>query len=272
MKTMTAAVPATLAFARELFTRGTDVFGAEEIAQVFRIPINGHLNPPPIPFSEAELKRARELNQYLVLQADKTADGRQVTMKRIHAELGNRLGDGKLLKDIDWYKKEAFFTDDVPTLGWRLVSREVIPASASADYVEQTQALADYLANEVYRGEELPEAYQSAVKEFESRKAELEKLRGNDWDKAAEELAGLKLNQLFREKPVEVLYGLVVQHEINHERLLGTMYTWTNKRSLGGGLVFVGSCGSNGVGVDYDGPDFSGLGLGVRFSRSAVPN
>jgi len=95
---------------------------------------------------------------------------------------------------------------------------------------------------------------------------------GSDWKKCAEECAGLRLNQLFREKPVEVLYGLVVQHEVNHERLLEETYTWTPIRSSGGFLVSVGSCDSGGVGVGRVEPDGSFSALGVRFSRSAVSN
>ena len=114
----------------------------------------------------------------------------------------------------------------------------------------------------------MPYEYRVAVVEWNNRKEELEKLRGTDWKKCAEELAGLKINLLFREKPVEVFYGLVVQHQVNRERLLGNMYSWTNQRSSDGLLVFVGGWSSVGVGVSDDGPDGSDSGLGVRFFRS----
>lgn len=269
MNTMTSCAPATLEFAKGLFTRGTDAFGPEEIDRVFGLK----LGPiPPMPFTEAELKRARELGQYLILQADRTKHDYPRTMKSINEMFGNALGDGKLLYDTGWYAKEPFYTDDTPRLGWALVSREVIPASVNEDYLGQTQAIADYLVNEVYKDEQLPSEYRAAVTEWNDRKEELEKLRDTDWEKCAEELAGLKLNILFREKPVEVLYGLVVQHQVNRERLLEAMYTWTNQRSSDGRLVHVGGCDPAGVYVDDDEPDRSPSALGVRFFRSGSVN
>ncbi len=273
MKTMIAPlVPATWDFTRRLFARGTDAFGAKALRRTFGMPVNGHLNLPPPPFTEAEQRRARELNQYLIYQADKTADGIPFTMKRLHGQFENRLGEGKLFYDIDWYQGEDFFALDTPAIGWKLVSREVIPGSTGVDYVGQTQAIADYLTGSVYAGEELPDAYQAAVAEFESRKDELERLVHKNWKQATERLTALKLNQLFRETPVEVLYGLIVQHEVNHERLLGKTYTRTNTRSSDGDLVYVGLCDSGGVGVGVGYPGFSLSDLGVRFSRSGVGN
>ncbi len=266
MKTMERIVPATLAFAKELFTRGTDTFGAEEISESFGIKLGEF---PVMPFSEAELRKARALGQYLILQVSTANEEAPLTIQRMHKGFCNELGDGKLLYDTDWYAQELFFTEDVPRLGWRLVSREVIPGSTGEDYIDQTQALSDYLANEVYGGEKLPDAYQVAVDEFKNRKAELEIFRDNDWQKCAEELAGLQLNMLFREKPVEVLYGLIVQHEVNHDRLLSETYTWTPVRSSNGHLVHVGDRGADGVGVDSSDPRASASYLGVRFSRSA---
>jgi hypothetical protein len=265
MKTTIAVVPASLAFAKGLFTPGTDAFGSDEITKALGMTLE---QAPPIPFSEQELRRARELDQYLILQVDTAKDAKPLTMKSMH----NEFGDGKLLYDMGWYKKEPFFTEDAPAPGWKLVSREVIPGSAGEDYLTQTQAIADYLANEVYKGEELPDEYQAAVDEFAGRKDELEELVRKDWEKAAKELADLKLNRLFREKPVEALYGLILQHEINRERLLGNMWTWTNQRSSDGYLVYVGGCGSYGAGVRGDQPDGSYSRRGVRFFRSAIQN
>jgi hypothetical protein len=276
--TMEKVVPATLAFARGLFTRGTDAFGVDEISQALKLSLadnfklSGDEVIPSIPFTEVELTRARELNQYLILQMDKTTDGTPITMKRLSTHFEGKLGDGKLLYAVDWYPKEPFYTEDTPRLGWHLVSREVIPGSVNEDYIGQTRAIATYLTDSVYAGEELPEAYKAAVQEFNEREDKLTKLRATDWKKCAEELAGLKLNQWFREKPVEVLYGLIVQHEINHERLLGNMYAWTQQRSSDGNLVDVGYCGSDGVSVRSGYPDFSDSYLGVRFFRSAVPD
>lgn len=268
--------PVTLAspaFARSLFARGTDAIGAEEIMRAFNmtLPSADMSVIPPIPFTEAELQRAHALGHYLILQVGAGKNGRLLTMQSMHDDTKNKLGKGKLLYDTDWYGKEDFYTKDTPRVGWRLVSREVIPGSTSGDYIAQTQAIVDYLLGKVYEAEEPPAPYKEAVTEFVARKAELEQLMSDDWEKCAAECADLKINQLFREKPVEVIYGLVVQHAINNEYLLGGMYTWTSTRSSDGYLVRVGGAGAVGVYVDGDDPGRSRSYLGVRFSRSAVP-
>jgi hypothetical protein len=262
MKKQQTVKPASLDFAKRLFTRGTDALGSAEISRAFRSPSG--VNIPDIPFSEEELKRARGLGQYLILQVN-TINGKPCTIQSIKEMFNNVLGDGKLLYDTDWYSGESFYTTDTPRFGWALVSRDVILASVALDYLDQTQTIADYLVNEVYKEEELPVEYQAAVTEWNACK----KIRNSDWKKCAKGLAGLKLNTLFREKPVEVLYGLVVQHEINHERLLGDQYSWTNQRSSRGHLVSVGYCDSDGVYVSGDGPGVSDSDRGVRFFRSS---
>jgi hypothetical protein len=47
-------------------------------------------------------------------------------------------------------------------------------------------------------------------------------------------------------------------------------YSWTSSRSSYGGLVVIGGCDSDGVGVGLWRPDGSGSALGVRFSRSVA--
>lgn len=196
-------------------------------------------------------------------------DGKPLTTRALHDQFGNKLGDGKPLYKIDWYKEEPFYTTDTPRFGWALVSRDIIPGSAGVNYIGQTQAISDYLVSKVYGGQELPAVYQTAVDEFEARKSQLEELLNTDWRKCAEGLAGLKLNRWFREKPVEVLYGLIVQHKVNHERLEKT-WTWTNQRSSYGYLVDVGYCDSVGTYVGRGGPVDSNSYLGVRFFRSSA--
>src|SRR3989344_7443645 len=268
MKKIERSEPASLDFAERLFTRGTDVFGPKEIQKVFGA-VPAHI--PNIPFTEQELVRARELDQYLILQTDKTTGGKPLTMKSMHSQFDNKLGEGKLLYNTDWYgQKEVFYTTDVSRFSWRLTSREVISSSTSQNYIGRTQAIVNYLQDQVYKGEELPHEYRLAVEEFKNKKSNLEELLNSDWQKCAAECVGLRINQLFCERPVEVLYGLVVQHQINGEYLLRGRWTWTSVLSSVGFVVAVGSCGPGGVRVVSGDPRDSFSDLGVRFSRSAV--
>ena len=257
-------------FARTLFLRGTDCLGAPEVEQVLKVKLQ---NVPPIPFTKAELTRARELGQFLILFVPKNSSGESLTMKGLYEQLNNELGDGgKLLYEVSWYGGEVFFTTDpiVTEPTWKLVSREEIPDSASENYLGQTQAIVDYVIGQVYQGEELPTLYQEAITEFEARKADLEKLMESDWKAAAEQLAALKVNQLFRLSPGQTLYTIAVYEGVNHERLLAGMYSWSASRASGGGLVCVGNADRRAASVFGCDPRFSISNLGVVFSRSAV--
>lgn len=261
---------ASLDFAERLFTRGTDCFGPRQIARVFGHNFGPDTAVPPIPFSEDELNRARELGQYLVLDVNVAPDGTPLSFKKVYELLGDKSLDGKFLYDTSWYQNEPFFSEQLPA-GWRLVSREVIPGSASENYLGQTAVIVEYLRNQVYQGKDLPKPYQAAVDEFEAQKKGLKALMERDWAKAAEQLAALQINQLFRETPGQVGYRLALYAGINNERLLPNLWTWTKSRSSDGLLVSVGGFDSRGASVDLGDPRDSASDLGVCFSRSAVP-
>ena len=265
-------------FARSLFSRGTDFLDLGEISSALGIPLGYMPYFSQLPFSPDELRRARELGQYLIFYTNKDRNGKPLTMKRLVDQFGNKLGDGddcgKILCDLEErYKNDFFFNEDTPRPGWALVGRKLIPSSTDdLDYIDQTGCISDYLVGEVYKGEELPEIYRQAVAEFESRKTEFKRRFSNDFNfsEIAKDLANLKLNQFFREKPVEVLYGLIVYHVINRERLLSGKNTWTN-HSSGGNLICVGTYNLGGMKVDGQDPVNSNSDRGVRFFRQAVP-
>ena len=251
-----------LDFARNLFQRGTECFGPDEIAKVFGASLAPAADEVPrFPFIEEELKRARELGQFLVLCGP-------ISMAEMNKVFDNKLGDGKLLYDTDWYRGEDFYLQEKTSWHWRLTTREVIPGSTSQNYLQQTKIIATYLTDQVYAGQELPSIYAEAIAELDCREAELKKLMDTDWQKAAEELAGLALNHLCRETPAQVLQSVALSKCINHEYLLSDRWTWTMARSTDGHLVSVGLADSGGVYVDGDRPRLSYDDLGVRFSRS----
>ena len=255
---MMTTIGAELSSARTLFTRGTDLFGAEEIKAVFGLDVT----PPPIPFSEEELTLARKRSEMLVYQPV------SITMKQIHEMRANLTSDGKLLfYNTDWYQSEAFFTNDALRPGWRLVSREVIQASRSKNYLEQADILTGELAA-IY-GTEMSAKTRPDIAEFAIPKQTLAKLLDRDWKEAARQLTALAVNAEFRETPAEALWSLTLHDGGNHERLLPSgSWSWTNRLSSGGDVVFVGSFVDDGVDVDRDDPGRRDDRLGFRLSRS----
>ena len=257
---MTTVEGASIDFARRLFTRGTDIFGAEEIKKAFDLTVT---DIPPIPFTEEELAVARKRDEMLIFQST------GITMKKIHELTGNKTSDGKpLCYDIGWYENEPFYTDDPLRPGWRLISREVIPDSLNENYLGQTEALSNHLTRSVFAEMEMPKAVAEAIKEFCDQKEELEKLLSKDWKETAKRSVSLKINQLFRQSPAEALWSLALYERANRERLLQGRYNWTNQLSSRGYVVPVGSF--DGLGVDVSNPDprDSRGYLGFCFSRS----
>ncbi|MCX6810003.1 MAG: AAA family ATPase [Candidatus Berkelbacteria bacterium] len=232
---------------------------------------------PPILFSRKTLERARELGQYLRFQAIENKDGKPITMLEIHDMLNEALaseGKGKILasRDDEWKLKSDFYTKEAPKYGWILTSKECIPGSLEKDYLEQTQALADYLRNEVFKDETMLVEYAEAIAEFDKEKADIAKIvKSSDeaeWKEAARRLEALKLNQLTRQSPVESLYGDITYFQTTGERLMEDKYDCTNRRDSDGRLVYVGYFESGGVSVSGDGPGRVYPALGVSFSRS----
>lgn len=251
---------------------GNDFLGPEEIKAAFldQVEIS---EVPSIPFSKEELEKARELEQMLILRIDKAKDGSDLTMEKIHSILNGKIKDGaKVLYSVDWYKDEEFYKKDKPEPSWALVSKEAVPDSSNKNYLEQTEILANYLRNEVFKVSIMPAKYGEALREFEKEKSSIARIvesdKESEWKEAARKLEALKLNQLTRQSPTEALYDLIVRYQQTGERLMENMYTWTKRRGSVGILVCVGDFRSVGVYVHGYRPDGSPDSLGVSFSRS----
>ncbi len=274
-KRMEGTVQEQVDVAKEMM--GEDFFGFQEVQKAFGIEMSPE-EIPEIPFSREELERAKELNQFLVLRADKAPDGKPLSLQKINEILKGKVTDGsKLLYSDDgkggikrdaWYRDEAFSKEEAPKLAWALVSKEVIPDSTSKNYLQQTEELVNYIKNSVFKGGEIPEEYQDAIEEFEKEKDGIGKIISSEWQKAAEKLSNLKINRLTRQNPAEVLYDIAIYFQNKGERILENRYSWTSSRPSGGRLVGVGSFDSDGVSVGRWRPDYSLVSLGVAFSRS----
>lgn len=256
MTTIQSPVLATPAFCRLKLTKGTNFLDVSQIEHAFGIELDPK-SIPAIPFTDEEIERAIKLNQFLALHAP-------ITMKAMHDQFGNKLGDGKLLYKVDWYPQEPFYTADTTRLEWKLVGCGLIPDSTGLNYVGETQVLADYLLNHVYADTEMPAGYQLALDEFKAKKDELEKLiNGDQWKEGAKQVSGLKLNRLFRGTVVENIYNTLAYFKTNGEYLLPGVYARSRSLSSDGSVVDSGSAGSDGLSVSSRAPGDSHGFMGV---------
>lgn len=226
--------------AREIF--GKDFLGPDAVKKAFGIDIPSG-NIPKIPFPQAELERAKELDQFLILRTDRAPGGQPLTILKMTelpgphliaeriASIGNRL-------DYEDRARPYISSDISRKPGWALVSKELIPGSAKTHYLDQTNVLASYIRDEVYKGVDLPIKYQRALHEFMEQKewlySEFTRLKNLDkyeplrnHQDFADRVISLKLNQLMRQTPVEAFYDALVFFENNGTFLLANTSTCT---------------------------------------------
>ena len=217
----------------------TDVFGPDVVDEIFGIV--GSV--PDITFTKEELVRAQELGQDLIFFVKENESG-PLTLKAMYSKHMYSIGYSGLRLNLNWHREDRFFNEAVPVSGWALVSRSVLRGSINRNYVEETQAIVDYLVDEVYQGLKMPEAYKRVIAEFKFYKQELIELIRENTQESIEECnrrcTALKVNQLFRERPVEVFYGLTLWVKVNNRRLLRGWHTRTNTCTDDGRIVECG--------------------------------
>ncbi len=246
-----------------------NVFGPQAVENTFGTKIDIK-DIPPIPFSKADLEQAKELNQFLVLRVDKAPDGTPLTMEKMNEIMEPKFkndGKGKVLFNTDWYKNEPFYTTETPTLRWSLVSKEVLPDSTDKNYIDQTQVIVDFLRNDLFKDQEVPELFKSAITEFETKKADLTKRITFEWRKVADELENLKITILTRQTPTEAIYDTLIRFNSTNTRHLPDRYAWTRGCSSGGSFVALGNAGAGGASVGRWHPEHVSGSLGVLFVR-----
>jgi len=260
MATIVGSGQTSLEKVQAMYRRGTDCFGPQELRQI-GIEV---ADVPPIPLSEKMLAHLRTLGVSLEWH-----DG-QETMQSLHDRLGNKLGEGKLLYNTDWYGGDPFYTEEKSAVAhWRVVTKGLVPDSIGKKYLPQTRVLAEYLKNRVFAGQSLPEKFRLAIEELNDREKELTELVGVDWNKGGEQVVKLAVNQLCRGTAGQSLYGIALHKAVNDEYLFPGLWDWTNSRSSDGYLVDVGRSDEDGVYVARYDPVLSYDHLGVRFSCSA---
>lgn len=227
-------------------------------------------NIPAIPFSPEELEKAKELNQILILQVEKDENGNEFGMKAVVDKLQDKTSDNNdLMRSIDWYKNEKFFTEPGTIRGgWKLVSKENIADTSSKNYLEQTEALIfHYVSSVVGVGVNMPQEYSEAIDEFNAERTAIAAIIDSDWKLAGEKLANLKITELLRETAAETFYRLAIQQKVNSDRLLPSTVSWSFSRGSDGHFVYVGLFDSGGVSVNGNTARLRNAALGSVFSR-----
>lgn len=245
-------------------------FGPKAVEKTFGVTFK---EVPPIPFTKEELEEAVERGEMLILRASEISSGKPLSMEKMHEKLSKKWekeNKGGVFNSAEGWKSiiPDIYVGEAPRAGWALVSKELVPDTTSKNYLEQTQALVDYLKKTVFAEVGMTKEYEEAFKEFESKKTKLAKLIGEDWKEAARQLSTLKVNQLARHSVPEIMYDLLLHHDNNPDaKLLESQYTWTNSLSSDGRLVFAGYFDSEGVlGGGWDPGSRTGV-IGVSLSR-----
>jgi hypothetical protein len=65
----------------------------------------------------------------------------EVTAQELYQKTGNKLGEGKLLYNIDWYENEPFFTTEKSRAGHYEIEVELLEESRNKTHVEQDELL-----------------------------------------------------------------------------------------------------------------------------------
>jgi hypothetical protein len=256
--------------------RAVEILGAENVdgPEIVKHTFDVDIENPSVPFSEQALERAAKLGQMLVLRANQDKDGRDLTPETMHEHLSEKWGredKGKFLFDEDNAANRLgdTFNKETPEYGWALASKELTPDTTDKNYLEQTDTIAAYLQNEVFKDQEMPQEYQDAIKDFNSERPAIEQLMNQEkYDEATTKLTNLSITKLTRRSVSETLYDLALHYEHTGEHLLSDNLDWTRSVSPGGHPRHVGDFASGGVGVVRHRAGRRGPDLGLAFSRT----
>jgi hypothetical protein len=230
--------------AKKIF--GDDYFGPDEIRDAFLDGVDiGSV--PKIPFSNAELKIAKELSQMLILRVDIASEGSALNMEKIYEIMGNEMkGGSRVWSNRSWFVGESFYKDETPKAGWALVSKTEMAGSNSKNYVEQNDEIVEYLERVCPEKRGL-DRYQKAIDEYRAARSEIESLLDSDYIAAMKRLESLELTRLTRRRPVEVVYDLILYFQKTGVRLMCDTFAFTSRCDSDGRFVLVGDFGDLGV-------------------------
>lgn len=222
---------------------GDDFLGHDALNRIFEVGRQSS-DLPPIPFDQEELERARQLDQFLIYREQRLPIGKPLN----EDVLNDILERNKIQPRIVWNGGPKYLDGVSPDQKWSLVGKEVLPSSKMASYdhrsqdfmkaiTGQTEALANYLMNQVYNGQSIPEPLYNAVHQYAQSKRPSHILE--NW----QNVYNLKINTSLRHKSIELLYDLVSYEVYRGIKLLGGQagFTMVDSRVYKeGGFTIVG--------------------------------
>ena len=232
-----------------------NVHGIEDVEAMLGDGFVDESKVPPIPYTPEDLEKSKEIKEktgveemLVLFVADK--DGKPLTGERmnelIQAEY-DKLGLGKFLFKVDWYKNEDFFKKLGLSYEWKLISKQTIPGSKGKRHHYESGDTFTHQNTQEFTIEEYAKALD------------------------------IPRDPLHRPEPFQMLYAaalhLIATERLNGqgkgERILDGEYHWSDAVSSDGDSVFVGKAGSGGAGVVRAARD-DGIGnLGVCLSRES---
>ncbi|MDO8507941.1 MAG: hypothetical protein Q7S53_05265 [bacterium] len=205
-----------------------DYLGPEAIEKALGVRIE-RKNIPKIPFSKEDLEIAKKCGQFLILRVDKEADGEPLTMPQISWRYKERKGRSAL-HIHEAFHDSNFVNKETPSVGWALVTVVGREEPIDISFQEETELLIDHLQSNIFKGRKLPEVYEEAIQEYEEMKSEIERANVPHSNYL---LSRLKINNLLRPKPVDILYDAVVSSIVRGKRIYGEWGFRTGEASQG---------------------------------------
>ena len=244
---------------------GKNFLGPEEAKSALGIEFKGEI--PQIEFPREILEKLKDTHR-LIFYFDTFSfgqeDGIAMTGKKLFEMLyeilkGKKKDGAKIIdRDIDgpWFNDEKFFTEETPKVGWKLVSKDIIPKSTDKNYLEQIDCVAETvrgLYNDVLR---IPDDVGQALKEWDDLKndtAKYSKLQTDivssdetKWKTVGDTFESLIITKMFRESFVEWFYWMVLNERINDGNIINNAELWTKSRTSIGSFVCVSRYTSGG--------------------------
>jgi len=230
-----------------------NVHGVEDVEAMLGDGFVNISKVPPIPYTADDLEKSKEIKEktgveemLVLFVADK--DGKPLTGERmnelIQAEY-TKLGLGKLLHEVAWYKDEDFLEKLGLSYEWKLITKQIIPGSSDKHH--------HYEPGDNFTHQDTQEF---AIEEY------------------AREL-DIPRDQLSRPEPFQMLYAVSL-HLIATERLKGkgkgerilkNEWHWSDVHSSSGNPVYAGLAVPDGARMYGDSRGVLNDNLGVCLSR-----
>jgi hypothetical protein len=198
----------SLSEAKEIF--GTSLLDIEALREALGMELDERemRRAEKVPFTRAELERARELGMRLVFRVSRDRDGAFVTINRLREIARERYPRGDALSGKanifevphgGWYEGERFAREETPRAGWQLIGRNALVGSVGKSWREQETLLRSWAQDH-----------------------------------------GFPLQAVRRRMAVEVALDVYTQFVLTGESSLQVSGDWTQSRSASGKRIAVG--------------------------------